>query len=289
MTTELPPLTPAEQLPITLFGAVVLAVRAGDGAIFLSVRDVCATLSIDFSSQLRRLRSNPILQRGLARFLVATAGGPQSQYFLELEKTPTWLMMINAARIPDERVRERLTWLQDHLVRAVYREFASLAGLPEHDSRQIEDLAELERINAALDAIATVQEQLNARQSQLEHSQDRARQAWLDLRNEIKAIATRLGAVEQRVGGAISREQRGYLYQLVQAWGAAKAEREPRLTKSAAFAACWAALKARYRIARYEDLPAAKYADCIAFVRQSYQALTGAELDLPEQTSLGLE
>ncbi len=56
MTTELPPLTPAEQLPITLFGAVVLAVRAGDGAIFLSVRDVCATLSIDFSSQLRRLR-----------------------------------------------------------------------------------------------------------------------------------------------------------------------------------------------------------------------------------------
>ncbi|MBK9945517.1 MAG: hypothetical protein IPP13_28335 [Kouleothrix sp.] len=289
MTSENPAPIPAEQLPITLFDAVVLAVRADDGAIFLSVRDVCATLSIDFSSQLRRLRDNAILQRGLRRFQVMTAGGSQQQYFLELEKIPTWLMMINAARIPDERVRERLTWLQDHLVRAVYREFAALAGLPEHDSRQIEDLVDLERINTALDAIAEAQEQINARQSQLEQSQDRARQAWLDLRNEIRTIATRLGAVEQRVGGVISHEQRGYLYQLVQAWGAAKAAREPRLTKSAAYAACWALLKAKYRIARYEDLPAAKYADCIAFVQQSYRALTGADLDLPEQASLNLE
>lgn len=50
MTSENPAPIPAEQLPITLFDAVVLAVRADDGAIFLSVRDVCATLSIDFSS-----------------------------------------------------------------------------------------------------------------------------------------------------------------------------------------------------------------------------------------------
>ena len=94
--------------------------------------------------------------------------------------------------------------------------------------------------------------------------------------------------IEQQVGGVISREQRGYLYQLVQAWGAAKATREPRLSKAAAYAACWTLLKAKYRIARYEDLPAAKYADCIAFVRQSYQALTGEELNLPEQGTLDL-
>ena len=74
----------------------------------------------------------------------------------------------------------------------------------------------------------------------------------------------------------------------MQAWGAAKAEREPRLSKAAAYAACWTVLKAKYRIARYEDLPAAKYADCVAFIQQSYRALTGADLDLPEQTTLDL-
>ena len=42
---------PAEQLPITLFDAVVLAVRADDGTISLAIRDVCQALAIDFSTQ----------------------------------------------------------------------------------------------------------------------------------------------------------------------------------------------------------------------------------------------
>ena len=47
-------------------------------------------------------------------------------------------------------------------------------------------------------------------------------------------------------------------------------------------------LLCRHLIARYEDLPAVKYADCIAFIRQSYQTLTGEDLMLPEQGALDL-
>ena len=288
MTNANPDLhTPAEQLPITLFDAVVLAVRTDDGTISLAIRDVCQALAIDFSTQLRRIRNQAVLAEGLARFRIATAGGVQAQDFLELERVPTWLLMINAARV-GEPVRPRLLWLQRYIVREVYRSFATLAGLPEDTSRQIEDLIDLQRFNTAITELADHQESLEARQGALETSQDQARQAWRDLRVEIRAIAQRIATIEQQVGGVISREQRGYLYQLVQAWGAAKATREPRLSKAAAYAACWTLLKAKYRIARYEDLPAAKYADCIAFVRQSYQALTGEELNLPEQGTLDL-
>jgi P22_AR N-terminal domain len=279
--------TPAEQLPITLFDAVVLAVRADDGSISLAVRDICQALAIDVSTQLRRVRQHAVLREGVVRFRVATAGGDQGQEFLELELVPTWLLMINAARV-GEPVRPRLMWLQRYIVREVYRAFASLAGLPEQQSRQIEDLADLQRFNIAIAELADRQESLDARQGTLEQSQDQARQAWRDLRAEIRAIAARMAVIEQRVGGVITREQRGYIYQLVQAWGAAKAEREPRLSKSAAYAACWTVLKAKYRIARYEDLPAATYADCVAFIQQSYRALTGKDLDLPEQTTLDL-
>jgi len=279
--------TPAEQLPITLFDAVVLAARAEDGTISLAIRDVCQALAIDFSTQLRRIRNQAVLAEGLARFRIATSGGAQAQDFLELERVPTWLLMINASRV-GEHVRPRLLWLQRYIVREVYRSFATLAGLPEDTSRQIEDLVDLQRFNAAISELADQQESLEARQGALETSQEQARHAWRDLRAEIHAIAQRIAMIEQHVGGVISREQRGYLYQLVQAWGAAKATREPRLSKAAAYAACWTLLKAKYRIARYEDLPAAKYADCIAFVRQSYQALTGEELNLPEQGTLDL-
>lgn len=274
-------LSPSEQLPITLFDAVVLSVRAEDGAIYVAIRDLCQALSIDVSSQLRRIRGHAVLSMGLRRFRVATTGGSQVQDFLELERVPTWLLMLNVARVA-EGVRPRLTWLQHYIVREVYRAFAALTGLPEQGSQHVEDLHDLQQINSAITDLA-------ARQEALEGSQDQARQAWRDLRAEIRAIAARVAAVEQRVGGVISREQRGYLYQLVQAWGAAKAAREPRLSRTAAFAACWATVKTRYRIARYEDLPATQYADCVAFVQHSYRQLTGEDLNLPEQSSFDLE
>jgi len=111
---------------------------------------------------------------------------------------------------------------------------------------------------------------------------------WLDLQKAMREIQERIDALESRQTGTISRAQRGYIYQIVQAWGAAKAERGPRISRSGAFAACWSAFKLRYRIARYGDLPAKQYQEAVAFVRQSYRTLTGVELDLPEQGELPL-
>lgn len=70
--------------------------------------------------------------------------------------------------------------------------------------------------------------------------------------------------------------------------GAAKAAQEPRLSRSSAFAACWTALKLRYRIAHYEDLPTHQYRDAVAFVQHAYTQITGTPLVMPEQTELHL-
>lgn len=281
---------PVEALPVTLLESAVLAARATDGSIYLSIRDVCQALAISLTSQRRRLQAHPVLREGLARFRVPTPGGRQAQDFLLLEHVPTWLVLINTAR-SSERVRERLIWYQRFIIREVYRAFATLTGLPDAESRQIEDLDDLRRFDAALQALAELgarQGAIETRQEAIEASQDRARQVWLDLSTELRSIRDRVQAIEARQTGLISSGQRGYIYQLVQVWGAAKADRDTRLSKPAAFAACWSVLKAKYRIARYEDLPASKYADAVAFIRESYRALTGADLNLPEQSELDL-
>src|SRR3954466_14788578 len=149
----------------------------------------------------------------------------------------------------------------------------------------------LRRFDAALQTLAEMgarQGALETRQEAIEANQDQARRVWLDLRNELQSIRDRVQAIEARQTGMISPGQRGYIYQLVQAWGAAKAERDTRLSKSAAFAACWSVLKAKYRIARYEDLPAAKYAEAVTFIREAHRALTGNDLNLPEENELDL-
>jgi hypothetical protein len=273
-------LVPREQLPVTAFGSVVLAVRHPDGTIYLSVRDLCDIIGIRRPSQMRRLRAHADLSQGLALFLVRTPGGPQAQEFLSLEKIPAWLLSVSTARSAPE-VQSKLSYLQSYLVREAYAAFARLAGLPEQPSRAIEDLGDLARIDIAVGALAE-------RQAQIEQSQDLARNAWRDLARQVRQLTDRLAALEQGASGAISRGQRGHIYQLVQAWGAAKAAQEPRLSRSAAYMSVWAALKARFRVARYEDLPAARYDECVRFVRDAYRALTGAELDLPEQSELEL-
>lgn len=274
------PLVPSEQLPVTAFGSVVLAVRHPDGTIYLSIRDLCDIISIRRSSQMRRLRAHSDLSHGLALFQVWTPGGPQAQEFLALEKVPAWLLSVSTARSPVE-VRDRLSYLQSYLVREVYAAFTRLAGLPEQSSRQIEDLGDLTRIDIAVGALAE-------RQAQIEQSQDRARDAWRNLARQVRELTDRLAAMEQESSGAISRGQRGHIYQLIQAWGAAKAAQEPRLSRSAAYMGVWAALKTRFRVARYEDLPAARYEECVRFIKDAYRALMGEDLELPEQSEFVL-
>ncbi len=276
----LPVFEPVEQLPVTMLESVVLAVRRADGTIFLAVRDLCAATQLGLSSQLRRLRANPLLAEGLAQCLVETSGGPQMQIFLELELTPTWLLMVNT-RTSAPTMRETLRHFQRYIIREVYAAFGRLTGLPE-TSRQIEDLDELRNVDVALTALAE-------RQEALEASQDRARGAWSDLSGQIRSIVARVTSLEQRIGGTISREQRGVLYQQVQRWGGATAAAHPQITVGAAMASCWAALKRRYNLARYEDLPAAQYDECLAFIRAAYHSVAGSDLDLPEQQSLDLE
>lgn len=273
------PIHPREQLPVTYFGGVVLAVRHPDGTIYLSIRDLCDVIGLNRSSQMRRLRRHADLGKGLVPFLVQTAGGRQAQEFLALEKVPTWLLSVTARTT--DAVRDKLSYLQTYLVREVYAAFARLAGLPEQESRQIEDLEDLRRLDTSLNALAE-------RQAQIEASQDMAREAWRDMAAQIRALTDRLTALEQQTEGPLTRGQRGHLYQLVQTWGAAKAKREPRLSKSAAFHAVWAALNARFRVARYEDIPAARYREAVQFVEMAYQALTGEALSLPEQGELDL-
>jgi hypothetical protein len=283
MTESLQPpdaLTPAEHLPVTFFGSPVLAARRDDGRIYLNIRDLCGAAMLDPSSQMRRIRSHPKLQPGLARFRVPTSGGPQSQDFLALERVATWLLTVNAARVSED-VRSRLSYLQDYLVSEVHAAFMRLAGLPRVPG-EIEDLAELQRLDSAMTA-------LSERQQMIEESQEKARHAWRDISDQLKVIAARVAELEERGGAAISRAQRGYIYQMVQIWAQAKQRHDPQLSPKACHATCWGVLKTQFRIARYEDLPASKYPAAIAFIRSAYRQLTGEPLDLPEQTPLDLD
>ncbi len=157
--------------------------------------------------------------------------------------------------------------------------FAALTGLPDAPSNQIEDLQELDVIDPSLQALRELAE----RQTRLEESQDRAREAWRDIVAQIRELhgvlplveelRTRMQEVEQQLRQRMSPEQRNTIYRLVQAYGEARAARSGQA-------------KPGVDIATYTDLPAARFDEAVQFVKNQYRALTGSDIELGTQERL---
>lgn len=259
---------PVETLAITFFDQPVLAARIENGVIALSLRDLCTVTGLDQTAQARRLRRDEELSDGLYQLRVQTAGGPQQQAFLMLEFVPAWLSSVNRTKATPI-ARERLRYLKIFAIQHVYNAVANAAGLPEGASSNIEDLRELERFDVAIQGIAE-------RQQALEESQGKARNAWRDHEQRLRQLEAQLATT-----ATLDVEQRGAIYQLVQVWALARIEHE-HVSSQGAFAGCWAAIKTRYKVAKYEHIPAREYEDCRQYIHRAYEKLTGQPLVLPE-------
>ncbi len=277
-----PPLRATEQLPIAFFESVVLAARTPDGAIHLALRDLCEALGLALPAQRRRIQANEALHLTPLRVLAGRQF--RTLDFLLLEDVPVWITEIQSSRV-SPATRERFRFIKSYLISAVVAAFAQLTGLPEGPSQQIEDLHELDRLNAAFAGL----EQLAERQSSIEASQDRARLAFRELAALVQQLQGRVQTLEQQARQRLSPGQRGAIYQLVQAWGAAQAERRAGQKPGEAIRACWRLFNERFGIGTYTDLPAARYDEAVQFVKQQYQALTGRAIDAAEQAGMELE
>ena len=280
---------PREQLPITLFDGAVLAVRAADGSIYLVVQDLCTVVGLITSSQLRAIRADERMH--LAAFRLRIGNQVRTLDCLLLDDIPLWLMNVRPRR-DNGQARERLRYVQAYLIASVRSAFAALTGLPDAPSNQIEDLHELDAIDQALQALR----ELGARQELLEESQEQAREAWRTIAAQIRELRgvlplvaelrTRLQEVEQQLGQRMSPEQRNTIYRLVQAYGEARAVRASQAKPGVEIRRSWAEFNARFAIATYTDLPAARFDEAVQFVQAHYHALTGEAIAISTQEPL---
>jgi hypothetical protein len=280
---------PREQLPITLFDGVVLAVRSSDGHIYLTVRDLCAALDLILSSQLRAIRADERLH--LASFRLRIGRQVRAMDCLLLDDIPLWLIKVRPPR-GNAHATERLHYVQNYLIASVRSAFAALTGLPDAPSNQIEDLQELDVIDPSLQALRELVE----RQTQIEESQDRAREAWRDLASQIRELRgvlplveelrTRMQEVERQLALRMSPEQRNTIYRLVQAYGEARAARSDQVKPGIEIRKSWAEFNARFDIATYIDLSADRFDEAVQFVKNQYRALTGEDTESGTQERL---
>lgn len=87
-------MVPAEQRTVDFYGDELIAVRAEDGHIYVSLRHLCDALGIDTQGQTRRIKRHAVLMKGYSWVdILSTRRAPQRRrsQVLRVDVVPLFL------------------------------------------------------------------------------------------------------------------------------------------------------------------------------------------------------
>ena len=145
-----------EQRTTLLYGDEVIAVRAADGNVYVSLRQICESLEIDRKSQTRRIQNHKVLEQGYKGGVIMTppspdgrGGGKQTVGLLRVDLIPLWLTGINTTKVKEE-LREKLELMQSNAARILWEAFQSGELTLEDDFQSLMNAASDDAVQAYL-------------------------------------------------------------------------------------------------------------------------------------------
>jgi hypothetical protein len=130
-------IVPIEQRDVDFYGdtitAALVETEEGGSQVYVPLRPICEYLGLDWSSQLKRIRRDPVLNEALVSVVMMTTEiergrgqGRREALCLELEQLPGWLFGIEAKRVKPE-LRERVTRYRKDCFRVLWQAFKNEA------------------------------------------------------------------------------------------------------------------------------------------------------------------
>ena len=249
-------LMPVEEKTVLFYDdeikGVIVMITPSQQRVYIPIRPVCDFLGVAWSAQRRRILDDPVLAEELESVPINTAGGPQEAQCLPLEMLHGWLFGINARRVKPE-IRERLIRYQ----RECYRVLAAAFQMVE----PVDPLGLVEQHGRALITLAREQRELNQRVGGIEQ--------------ELDDVGQRVIALEERVapGEPVTEEQAAHISQAVKAIAYRLSEQTGRNE----YGGVYSELYRKFGITSYKLLPATRYREALAFLKEWWQQLTGGD------------
>lgn len=259
-------LEPVEQRQVIFYDDELTAIRASDGEIYVSLRQICHALGIDTQAQRRRIERTTILADGLKGVAnLATPGGSQFGYVLQADLIPLWLSGIRTKAVSED-VRPKLERFQRRAARVLWEAFqrGELTADEEMDALLTSDdpLAVAYRHGMAIANLAREQLALKAQ-----------------FNSRMSSAEIRLDAIEAELGNTsrfITVSQAAELSDAVRAIGLIFS----KATGAIEYGKVYGELYRRYGINSYKRLPAAKFDEAIDWLRQWYEELADTDTTL---------
>lgn len=270
-------IVPVREETVNFYGDELVAMLLEDGTILVPLKPICDFLGLSWNGQRERTRRDPVLNDALQftriRLVNAegqpTAGDP-NVLALPLDMLPGWLFGISESRVKPE-LREKIQRYRRECFQVLWRHFQGQVmppapPVPATGAEQALALAE------AVVEIARQQVDLERRYNVMA---DYMRGHVVKVTSELVDHGERLTVLELRVGGAgvISEAQ------ALEIAGAVKAvahtlEGQGTLNP---YQRVYGELYRRFNVSGYKNLPLARFAEAMAWLKKWHEELTAKE------------
>jgi len=265
MDTEL---VVVEQRELTFYDDQLVAVRAADGHVYVSVRHLCEAIGVARQPQVRRITEHHVLSKGYAGGTIMIppgpqgGGGSQKAGLLRADLVPLWLSGIDTKRVKEE-IRQKLERYQEEVGAVLWEAFREgrLTAAPSFD--ELLAGASPETVQAYQVAQAVLH--LARNQVMLE----------AQLRGVLDNHEQRLEAVEAqlRLDSAryVTEEQASMISQAVKAVAVALGKRSGRNE----FGGVYGEMYRKFGISGYKMLPARRFEEAMRWLTEWRDSVEG--------------
>ncbi|MDQ2995495.1 MAG: hypothetical protein M3R61_00345 [Chloroflexota bacterium] len=268
MTQSLP------QKLVSFHGDELIGVQTEDGTIYAPFNRLCENLGLDRVGQVQRIRRHEVLRDALVMLAIETPGGPQTVQCLRIDVLPLWLSGVQAGRITNADLREKLIRYQKEAAVVLWQAFKPqiLKEAPPADRESALAIGQLEQIIEQSRAMQKMAEE----QIELIRRMDAAARIVKTIQTDVASVQVRLGVLEERLhpSNYITDAQAAEVQSAVAAVAMALTKRDPSKNH---FQAIHAELHRRYKAKSYSLIRVEQYASVLAFLETWDAAMENGE------------
>lgn len=254
MSEESSTLTIVAQREVVFYGDELLAVKATDGQIYVSVRHLCDALGLERRSQVRRIERQHILAKGCRRGAIMTPRrGRQEAVVLRVDLVPLWLAGLETNKVKEE-IRDKLERYQEEVSKILWNAFQEGILNSEQPLSELlkEDTPAVRAYRNALAIVELARNQVYMEAKLTEHER-------------------RLEAIEAQLGDSgrfINAAQASQISQAVKAIAIALSKK----TGKNEYGGVYGELYRRFEIPGYRELPAARFQEAMNWLNEWLQS-----------------
>lgn len=273
MSTQPSELTVVDQREVELYGDPVTAIKADDGEIYVSLRQMCDVLGLSRQAQVRRIKRHAILAEGYKGGAILAppssegyGGGLQQAGLLRVDLVPLWLSGINVKSVKIE-LQAKLSQLQRNAARLLWQAFQSgeLTVDAELDELLAQDTEAAQAYRMAVAVVKLAKNQVLL-ESRLQRQQF-----------QIEDIDARLSTVEadlHNTAHTISESQATQISQGIRAI----ALHYSKQTGQNEYGRTWGEFYRKFGVSKYRHLPKTKFDEALRWLSDWYSTLTDETL-----------